>query len=529
MNLFFRRYWKKLLLVLLLFAVALRLGSFFAALDYDEIWTLEFFSGKPVSAIFQELALPNNQPLNSLWVKLAVDAGLPLWAVRLHSLAAGVLSVLLVVALGTRLGGSRRAGFWSGVFLLCSAPCVVYSQQARGYALQLFFLLLVAWGLSRPPGRRYRYAAPAAVAAGGLYSVLTLSTSVLFLGAIVLGYFIMRPKLPEKSILAVLGAGLLFCALWYGFNLEQFRSGQQFGTVISTPAEMMRFSFATLEKVIPLEWCFLLIPGVLLAPRRLGPAVLCGMTVVLLAALITRGGPVRVYIPFAAGAALLCGAGVDRLCRRFPGPRAGVIAAAALVLAVSGFFRELPRWRFPDWYALFAEGARQGSDTLVIYPATSGFPIMWNNRPRSVEENSARVTESGKLRKLLLFSCGNELNGTDRNHSEKVLPLKTPGTPAGNGTLYALERIGCPGPGDEVLLITAEGDPLLDRAFADDLEKSGKFLRLNIFFEEKTGTGRVSVIRGGRLGPEGAVDWKNQPEQLKVFRIKQVSTGKGRP
>ena len=130
---FLRLYWPKLLLFLALFAVALRIGNLFSALDYDEIWTMTYFSSKGVKAIFTELSLPNNQVLNSLCVKGALALGVPVWGIRLHSLIAGVLAVMLMVPIGIRMGKTRGAGFWSAVFLLCSAPAAIYSQLARGY------------------------------------------------------------------------------------------------------------------------------------------------------------------------------------------------------------------------------------------------------------------------------------------------------------------------------------------------------------------------------------------------------------
>ena len=69
MKLFLKLYWKKLLLLLILFGCATRVGNMFAALDYDEIWTMTYFSSKGIKAIFTELSLPNNQVLNSLCVK----------------------------------------------------------------------------------------------------------------------------------------------------------------------------------------------------------------------------------------------------------------------------------------------------------------------------------------------------------------------------------------------------------------------------------------------------------------------------
>ena len=116
MNRFWKLYWKKLLLLLFLFALVIRTGNFFAALDYDEIWTMTYFSTKGIKAIFTELALPNNQPVNSLLVKGAMMMELPLWGIRLHSLIAGVLAVMLMVPIGIKVGGSRGAGFWRPLF-----------------------------------------------------------------------------------------------------------------------------------------------------------------------------------------------------------------------------------------------------------------------------------------------------------------------------------------------------------------------------------------------------------------------------
>ena len=517
MNRFLKLYWKKLLLLLFLFALVIRTGNLFAALDYDEIWTMTYFSSKGIKAIFTELALPNNQPVNSLLVKGALLLELPLWGIRLHSLISGVLAVMLMVPIGIKLGGSRGAGFWSALFLLCSAPAVGYSQLARGYGLQLFLLLLYTWGLLSVSDPKKHFWALGAMALGGAGAVLTLSTSVIYLGVITLGGFILRPRLPGKDVLVLLGAGILFCGLWYGINFEQFREGQQFGTLIDSHKAFFTFAFTTLDPLIPLSWCPFLVAGVLLLPRKKSAVLVGGMALVLLSALVTKGGGPRVYIPLAAAAALLAGIGTDRLCRKLKN-KAFLPALAALACGAIGFQANLPHWIPPDWYALFAKGKAQDQETLVIYSGTNGFPVMWNNQPHSLEDNSARMN-AVPLRKMVCFTGDAQLNGVDAKFNEASLPLKKRGVPLSGGFLYALESISVPNAGDEIILITLNEDKSFDKSLFEKISPAGEFLRLNIFFEENANKDTVSCIRGGIVKEPSLFNWKELPESVRLYRI----------
>lgn len=524
MNNFLRLYWLKLLLFLALFAIALRVGNFFSALDYDEIWTMTYFSSKGVKAIFTELSLPNNQVLNSLCVKGALALGLPVWGIRLHSLIAGLLAVMLMVPIGIRFGKTRGAGFWSAVFLLCSAPAAIYSQLARGYELQLFFLLLYTWGLLYVPVKKFHILALGAVAAGGLGAVLTLPTSVIYLGCITCAAFIQRPKLPEKELLVLLGAGVVFCALWYGLNYQQFREGQQFGTVINSHRELLSFSFKTLDALIPLLWCPFIAVGFAALPIRRSGAVAGIIAVVLLSALLTRGGPERVYIPLAACGALLCGAGADRFCRKLSSlkPLYGAAAAFAVLLcAAGGFYANTASWTPTDWYALFAKGESYEKNTLVIYSGTNGFPVMWNNQPRSIEDNASRIS-GGILEKMVSFTSDSVLNGVDEKFNEQTLPLKNKGLTVDGGFLYGLELITVPEEGDEVILVISQEQKVIADHTLAALMPTGRFLRLNIFFEDNSATGKHSSIRGGIVDKSSLFDWKKLPESMKLYRIKTV-------
>lgn len=524
MKRFVRNFWPRLLLLLLLFAAATRIGALFDALDYDEIWTMSYFSTRSTGAIFTELSLPNNQPLNSLFVKFAIDAGLPLWGIRLHSLAAGVLAVMLMVPIGIRLFRSRTAALWSALFLLCSAPAAVYSQLARGYELQLCLLLLYLWGLLYHDVKKYTWPALAAAAAGGVGSILTLSTSVIYLGFITLGYFVLFPKFPPRRLLVLLLGGILFSALWYGINFHQFRTGQQWGTVITSHKVFFTFAFNTLDALIPLLWCPFLIAGIALLPRRKGAVLAGGILFVLLTAVITRGGGARVYIPLAAAAALICGAGTSLLCCKFK-KFSPVIAAAALLCAAGGLYANISSWSPPDWYALFAKGKAQDQRTLVVYSGTAGFPVMWNNQPASIEDNAARINAPGS-NKLLSFSGNGLLNGVDARFNEAQIPLVSRGLPCEGGFLYDLEKIRQPADKDELLIITCEEEKDVDSALFADLGKCGRFLRLNIFFESPKENGKVNIIRGGIVDKAASFNWQQLPETVKVYRIKQLERQK---
>ena len=102
------RPWKLLVLLIIAIAALLRFLNIFSALEYDEIWTLENFSRLDVFRLLTELALPNNQPLNSLFVKLVVTLDGPVWAIRLHSFIAGILLLPLAGFIAYVLSGKNK-------------------------------------------------------------------------------------------------------------------------------------------------------------------------------------------------------------------------------------------------------------------------------------------------------------------------------------------------------------------------------------------------------------------------------------
>ena len=171
-----RKVFRLLWFGVLLIGIAARLTLLNAGLEYDEIWTLCNFAPLPLSRIFTDLALPNNHPLNTLGVKLCASLFSPPWTIRLPALLAGIGSLLLMPLIAF-LWSRRRITAWIAtlIFALCH-PAFLYAQQARGYSLQLFFLMLFAAGFLlagkfRP--RHHRFLPETLVFFGGAGSILT--------------------------------------------------------------------------------------------------------------------------------------------------------------------------------------------------------------------------------------------------------------------------------------------------------------------------------------------------------------------
>ena len=253
------RLWQLLVLLIIAIAALFRFQNIFSALEYDEIWTLENFSRLGIYKLLTELALPNNQPLNSLFVNLIVSLGGPVWAIRLHSFIAGVLLLPLAGFIAYVLSGKNKfAALATMFFMAFSAPDMVYSSLARGYALQVFFLALYAAGLAaagafRPQGK-YRFLPECSMALGGICAILTLPTSVVYLGAITLAAWLVHPVKPPRSLLVVLGGGVVFTLFWCLFNYQQLNAARVWGSKISSFADFYGFLAVTTAhhlKIIP--------------------------------------------------------------------------------------------------------------------------------------------------------------------------------------------------------------------------------------------------------------------------------------
>lgn len=195
----------------------------------DEIWSWRIARGLESAAgvLTSDAARSdNNHPLNTLLMYWMGDRAY--WPVyRIPSMVAGSASVVLgawVAAVVGRRGdekvGGRGgvAGLFAAVLLGLSYPMVVYSSEARGYGLVVFFALAAFAGLMRFLDTR-------SWAAGGVFVVATvlgflshLTFAHFFLGAAAWSAIVLVPRRRVADLLWL----HLIPAAFVGFLLAVF-------------------------------------------------------------------------------------------------------------------------------------------------------------------------------------------------------------------------------------------------------------------------------------------------------------------
>ena len=383
-------------LLLVLAGIALRIyGLRTRNLEYDEIWTFAHYVKLPLREIFTELAVPNNHPLNTLFIKCSVQiAGAhQLLQLRLPVLLAGLFL----------LGGSwfalRRltrstAGACFGMLLLAlNIPLIHYSQTARGYELQALFtagvmLSLLFFELDlKSRSRRILWSVLFLVSA--VATCFSVTSGVIFVTALALSYVCLftdfrkladiKEWLAKKELWIAFALFAVFVLLWYGLNYRTLAQGQSFGNTVTSPVKFLSFIWNTVIQ-LPLT---LTIPAVLAASvllkdsfkRRIALMGLFSALLVFCSALIFKAGDFRVYIPLipilAFPAALLFECFTERL-RRFT----LLIFCLLTVIVVIQSKAQYPKMNPPDMGVVFVTAAQTiPAEALVIYSPTDSYVI----------------------------------------------------------------------------------------------------------------------------------------------------------
>ncbi len=461
--------------------LALRLTSLGGSLEYDEIWTLEFYASKSLGTIFSDLSLPNNHPLNSLLVKLTA-IGENSVSIRLGAWLAGVLAIPAAGYLAWLVSCRRRAALWTMAVIALSAPLAAYSQLARGYSLQLLLLLVFGIGALWLWRGKHRTGAYFAIATGAIGSMLTLSTSILTLlpaGAVLAAALIRRKR--YRDLAAGIAPGL-FALLWYSLNVNAFRAGQVWGIEFSSAADYWSWLLAVLNRlgVYPLALLAVLVAGYWCCRSFVFALGITGLFP-LLAAPLTRGGPPRAYFALIAIWAVLAGtaAAMPELARR----RFFAILLALLLCGSYGI--NLQSWRPTDYYAFFDAVKAEPPQRLVVLPATESNPFGWNNRPEAYKEFINRLLIQAPERELVMLQSPGGLNGTDGNGAEVVLKFSLVGDYVrvghASGELYRLREIRtAPKAGDTVIAVIRPVPEAAMAAISRQL-KVYPWIKLNFF------------------------------------------------
>ena len=143
------RFALPLVVLLLLVASALRVAGIYDDFWLDEIWSWRISGqlGSPWQVFTHPAALyDNNHPLNTLlmWSQ-GVHPGWRLY--RVPNLLAGVASVAVAAVITRRRG--RLEALVGTLLVGFSYPLVLFSSEARGYALVVFFALVAFDALER--------------------------------------------------------------------------------------------------------------------------------------------------------------------------------------------------------------------------------------------------------------------------------------------------------------------------------------------------------------------------------------------
>ncbi len=123
-------------------ALVLRLYHLDSELWLDEITTVSFFSPMPTLHVITGFVTSNNHLLYTLFMKLAIAFfGEQEWAYRLPSAIFGAATIPVFYWV-SRMMLSQRSSICAAMLLTVSYHHIFFSQNARGYSMQIFFTTL---------------------------------------------------------------------------------------------------------------------------------------------------------------------------------------------------------------------------------------------------------------------------------------------------------------------------------------------------------------------------------------------------
>ncbi len=376
--------------------------------EYDEIWTVQHYRNLPVPAVFSDVSTPNNHVLNTLGIKFFLTL-MPHhnFAVRLTALLGfcGLFAILLRAVLLLLKNDTVRAAVLTAVLL--NGMLLHYAETARGYSLQAFFVFGLLFALLcftfRPPENRAFNAVMWLLCATG--ACLSVSSGVLYV-AILTGlwgvlYVPFRDGVKKlwRDNRPLILAGILwsvFVLAWYGGNYSRFAEGRVFGESFQTPVRYLTYCFDSAQDT-GLLWTLPLLAlcGVLLRGKpQWRICALTGGAIVLMfaSALVTKGGPARIYLAMFAPAVFGIGMAADVLLsenRKFRKASLWIL----LVLAAVCIFcsdRDRRKAAASDLAAVFREVAKMDSRVFVSYEPTDLYVLRMMFQEEIIPDNHKR-------------------------------------------------------------------------------------------------------------------------------------------
>jgi len=386
--------------------------------EYDELWTVQHYLDLPTAKVLSDVATPNNHVLNTLGIKLfsGIIPNRNL-AMRMTSLLGFCgLCIVLFHAVMRFLKTDAARGIVLAAVLL-DGMILHYAETARGYSLQTFFVFgLFLSLLCIHPGERGRpwlYAflwlicalgSCLSVAFGAVHvAVITGLWALLFLpfrGGTKRIWNEWKPLIPAGACC------LIFVLAWYGGNYSRFARGQaEFGETFQSLPQYLRYCGGILLATD----LFAVLPGLaaggILLRRRGGEEwKLCALTggavvLALLASIVTKGGPPRIFLPLFPVAVFGLGVALDRLFLSIPAAKRYRHAALLVVFVLCACVSE-PRRKTesaPDLVAVFNEVAKMDAHVFAAYHPKDLYVVLMLFGDAAREDNGKRMLSPEKL------------------------------------------------------------------------------------------------------------------------------------
>jgi hypothetical protein len=406
--------------------------------------------------ILNMLDYQNNHPLNTVCMKYGnMFFGLNYFAIRFHDFIAGVLLIPVVYMLAIVWTKNKYIALLSSIFAAAHGGLIYYSQVARGYSLETFLvtvfcLLTVLWISSADKLSRIKRCG---IALGMVISMITacitLCTAILFIASImvyhlyvlILKYFRRKGTIRHKIIkllldnLELIFAWLFitsFAVLLYVVNYHKFVSAVPAagGIVVDSFLSFVLFVKTLFASLLP---CWILIPVFFAIFKQRFRSVIIllimlGLTV-LSFAFLTKGGPVRAYLPLVPFLCIASGCGFYIILKLFLKNRYSLIIKQLSLLA--GFVicaltagPDTDKWAEPDCKEDFATISTIPANYLLAYPACYTLPLAFNNKPAVYKDNFSRINNCGDGSKLLTLGTANgQISVLNSNQGEINIPL----------------------------------------------------------------------------------------------------------
>lgn len=217
-------------LVIVLLGLIVRLSVLNGDLWLDEIWSIEDAANRSNwLSIFTNIRSDNNHPLYSVYL-YSIGRHASAWLYRIPSIIAWVLGIIPLLGLSRTYG--RRAALYALLFYSLSYVSVLYSSEARGYALMLTGAL---WGfvLARSWIEKQR-----AVALIGCWLICILaflshfSFIMVFIGLLIWSFVELKGATRSISFMILHGVPCVFIGIFYLLFLRSLPPGS--GTLYTT-------------------------------------------------------------------------------------------------------------------------------------------------------------------------------------------------------------------------------------------------------------------------------------------------------